>query len=430
MLPVGHLFVALLVFTAESLVVDDNCQSICDGIADCPYSTCNTTAVPSYCTDIYTDNNGTVSYSDGDPACFSQQVQCSPLSRDNMPHARGLTNRVLPAKGCPAKLVDVEVFWWSEWPTLRSNIQEEYAAYYKRLYILLSNNCVYMRVKKLILRVLDPQYPPYDSAKVWYPNNDVTQSAMFTELLSKLKYTSVKEIEFLPYVYDQRSRSSWKEWSQDGKRVMAGAYAFAAEYNKHLPAGVKITGVTVDYEELNKAPIEYAMLSSPTAERTFKGGHTDIKFGIAFGRGDVGKIISFSWTDNFYLEMYDLGFKESPFLRYKSKPSQFIQFLAYQVLGNNLIRVYNQHHEKINLMWSLQSEGLPCMYPLPVTDLRCGSNTDFGHWSTKALNTFLRTVLQGLGTRSLHQGVYQMDFYPSAMAPTGLKGCYSARCYW
>mmetsp|Transcript_3216 Transcript_3216/g.2646 ORF Transcript_3216/g.2646 Transcript_3216/m.2646 type:complete len:93 (-) Transcript_3216:58-336(-) len=85
---------------------------------------------------------------------------------------------------------------------------DAWTTYYQRIFKLLTENCAYMRVTKLMLRVLDPEFPAGASAaqKVWYPNGDVTQSVMYKELLSKLDQTAVRELEMMPYVFDEPSR--------------------------------------------------------------------------------------------------------------------------------------------------------------------------------------------------------------------------------
>mmetsp|Transcript_17581 Transcript_17581/g.14955 ORF Transcript_17581/g.14955 Transcript_17581/m.14955 type:complete len:113 (+) Transcript_17581:124-462(+) len=88
---------------------------------------------------------------------------------------------------------------------------------------------------------------------------------------------------------------------------------------------------------------------------------------------------------------------------------------------------FDINSDRVHLMWSIQSNGLPCMYP--IYHGRCGmGNTDFGHWSCRSFNEFLSKVRSGLDTPDVHHGIYQVDFWPSSMAPSGLKGCYSANC--
>jgi len=328
--------------------------------------------------------------------------------------------------GCPTPLDYVEVFWWSEWPSLPKLTHTEFVEYYRRLLLLLKSNCAYMRVTKLILRVLDPEYPLAMPISIWYPNNDVTQSALFTELLVKLNETSVKEIEMLPYVGGDGNLDAWKKWSPDGESVMAGTYAFAAEYNKYLPDGIKFTGITVDIEEIHHLP-EYDMITNASAEYDFKGGHTDLGFGMAFPHTNIGLIQSCPFMSSFYLEMYDMAFKTSPFLKYKDEADELIDFLSTNALDDNRRKVYNDYSDRVHLMWSIQSNGLPCMYP--IYHGRCGmGNTDFGHWSCRSFNEFLSKVRSGLDTPDVHHGIYQVDFWPSSMAPPSLKGCYSANC--
>mmetsp|Transcript_17593 Transcript_17593/g.14965 ORF Transcript_17593/g.14965 Transcript_17593/m.14965 type:complete len:82 (-) Transcript_17593:37-282(-) len=50
----------------------------------------------------------------------------------------------------------------------------------------------------------------------------------------------------------------------------------------HLPDGIKFTGITVDIEEIHHLP-EYNMITNASAEYDFKGGHTDLGFGMARG---------------------------------------------------------------------------------------------------------------------------------------------------
>ncbi|KAF4657048.1 hypothetical protein FOL46_007584 [Perkinsus olseni] len=366
------------------------------------------------------------------PTTATTQHETS-TSQDSTASIASSTSESSPHSGCPAVLPESDVFWWIEWPSMDPSV-DAWTTYYHRIFDLLTTNCAYMRVTKLLLRVLDPEYPSGSDAshRVWYPNNDVTQSVMYKELLSKLDQTSVREVEMMPYVFDEPSRQTWLKWAPENGGPMSGAYAFAAEFNKHL-TGVKFTGLTTDYEELNQSKSDYALLTDPEGESAFKGGHLELDFGIGLGYYQWSRFPLYTWTQHFYMEVYDIvtpfggvdSSDQSRFLLYKDDPEAMVNYIVNEVLDSNTKAAYSQYSDGAHLMWSIQSMGLPCQYPL--NDGNCGANHEFGEWSSQAFNQFLQLILPALGTGQ-QQGVYQIDYLPYQMMPANMRHCLSFGC--
>ncbi|EER17780.1 conserved hypothetical protein [Perkinsus marinus ATCC 50983] len=443
-----------------------DCTAVCESLTGCSTSYCADWAYPAVCHGLGTTAGGSPCVL-GDPSCTETPLFCGgsdTSTRASVPtDVMTTTTRVVPTtslpttvttgtsttqqptasiasnpgsspqSGCPDVLPESDVFWWIEWPSMDSTI-DDWTTYYRRIFDLLTNNCAYMRVTKLMLRVLDPEFPSGSDAshRVWYPNGDVTQSVMYTELLSKLDQTSVRELEMMPYVFDEPSRQSWLKWAPENGGPMSGAYAFAAEYNEHLTS-VKFTGLTTDYEELEQSTSDYALLTDPQGESAFKGGHLELDFGIGLGYYQWSRFPLYTWTQHFYMEVYDIvtpfggvdNTDQSRFLLYKDDPEAMVNYIVNEVLDANTKAAFSEYSERAHLMWSIQSMGLPCQYPL--NNGNCGDNHEFGEWSSQAFNQFLQLILPALGTGQ-QQGVYQIDYLPYQMMPVNMRTCHSFGC--
>ncbi|KAF4694485.1 hypothetical protein FOZ60_008062 [Perkinsus olseni] len=264
-----------------------------------------------------------------------------------------------------------DVFWWTEWPSgLYTKVQ--WTDYYRRLLRLLTTNCAYMRVTKLILRVLHPQFPPgvSSSDRLWYPDGDVTKSVLYTELLTKLGGTSVREIFMLPYVFDEVSREGWLSIAPTKGKVMSGVFHLLNEYNAKL-SSIKFSGITVDYEEMKHVPTEYDLFWDPQGEADFKDG-TNFEVGVAIGFDQVGRFEEWPWISHFYLEMYDFfrptayisQTADSRFLLYENMPSKMVNYVVNEAVDKVVQAAYVEHQSRAHLMWSMQFQGDQCVYPL------------------------------------------------------------------
>ncbi|EER20269.1 hypothetical protein Pmar_PMAR005521 [Perkinsus marinus ATCC 50983] len=289
-----------------------------------------------------------------------------------------------------------------------------------------------MRVTKLILRVLHPQFPPgvSSSDRLWYPDGDVTKSIMYTELLTKLGGTSVREVFMLPYVFDEVSREGWLSIAPTKGKVMSGVFHLLKEYNAKL-SSIQFSGITVDYEEMKHVPTEYDLFWDPQGEADFKDG-TNFEVGVAIGFDQVGRFEEWPWVNNLYLEMYDFfrptayisQTANSRFLLYKNKASKMVNYVVNEAVDKVVQAAYADHRSRAHLMWSLQHQDDGCVYPL--NSGKCGYNNEFGSWNPAPFNEFLHLIKSRLPHKS--QGVYHYDFLPYSMIPEDMHQCLSNGC--
>ncbi|KAF4660489.1 hypothetical protein FOL47_007153 [Perkinsus chesapeaki] len=276
-------------------------------------------------------------------------------------------NGANPRPGCEGDAPDGEedVFWWTEWPS-GLYTEAQWTQYYQRLFRLLTTNCAYMRVTKLILRVLHPQFPPgaSSSGKLWYPDGDVTQSIIYKELLTKLGQTSVREIYMLPYVFDSVSREGWLSIAPTKGKVMSGVFHLLEEYNTQL-SSIKFSGITVDYEEMKHLPAEYDLFWDPNGASDFKDG-TNFEVGVAIGFDQIGRFEEWPWIDNFYLEMYDF-FRPTPyidqtsdsrFLVYENDYSKMVDYIVNEAVDKKVQAAHRRCHDRGTLALYLLGSAL------------------------------------------------------------------------
>jgi hypothetical protein len=197
-------------------------------------------------------------------------------------------------------------------------------------------------------------------------------------------------------------------------------FKWANDWNKFLP-GVKFTGVVFDNEEFGGGA--GGPLLTATNAAALKSKFAIKNIGLAVGFDGVGKFATMPWIDQFYMEMYDFytpaayidASPQSRFVQYVNNPGPLVDYITNQVLSAGQLDLYRQYASKVHAMWSTQSLGTNCIYPLGTN---CGINNEFGVWSAAGFTSFLSTVKakSPIFASLAGHGLYEFDLIPTSWA--------------
>lgn len=337
-------------------------------------------------------------------------ITTTPTPAPSTPDDGSATN---PGCGADFPEKSTELTLWAEWPTLDSD--EAWKQLFKDILSYMTRNCANIRTTKLIMRVLNPSFVLSGSNTALHPSET---SPLYTGLISKLPKNV--QLHFYPYMMDARAQTAWETFggATGQQNLMANVYKFTNEWNNFLSTvgAPLVKGIIIDNEEIRHLPNfgEILDLQSITA---LKG---DLEFGITIGFDELTRLSNWAPNvDRFYLQVYDLytpvadvaKTANSPFLKMENDAASMAKFIVEEVLTPKIWQVYNKFAKQITLMWSLQSQGKNCFYPL--NDNNCGGNNEFGSWSPKAFNEFIHEFKAAANSNnSLEHAIFQFSFVP------------------
>lgn len=298
---------------------------------------------------------------------------------------------------------------WTEWPTLEIG---DWPQYFEKLLSFVNENCLGIKMTRLVMRVLNPQFQN-ERGLLWQVTND---SSFWKDFMRHLP--SSVEVFFYPYLADVR------HWTR-GMNVhvpLEGAFKFTKKWNDLLEQnGVshRIAGLVLDKEEGSLFLADLRHLQE-FKSRYSSPGQPELKFGLAVGFDSVGSVSSFPpAVDDVYVEMYDFYVQGStdPVIRVEAdqngalnNPDRFIDILD-QTVWYQYLRQYGRYSNLI-FMWSLQNRKTSaCLYSLP--DRTCGERVDMGAWTPNAFFQFIDRVKERHPVFSQRQhGLFQFNFTP------------------
>ena len=293
------------------------------------------------------------------------------------------------------------IFIWAEWPDLGSPSQWE--EYYATLLNFISRNCGNFSVRKLIMRVTNPNI-----VGLW----DVsTTSTFYQSFLSKLPPNM--ELRMYPYVLDGKAQADWSSYGGvASSRPLEGVFKYTNAWNMFLASqghSVRIQGIMLDGEE--KAGFASELSLVPSYKRTYNVP----LFGVSIGFDATGSMPQYPNTDEFILQVYDLYVVGAPRLtlvqmNVNESPSDYLSKIDSETLSS-IVPKYTD--PRLEFMWSVQAQSkTDCLYPLGS---RCGSSDDFGMTSAQTFADFLDMVQSRypqLAGKS--QGIFQFSFVPTS----------------
>lgn len=296
---------------------------------------------------------------------------------------------------------------WAEWPSLDEGAWPEY---FRRLLSFVRSNCGKLRVDRIVLRILDPEFQS-DRGNLWQIS---VESSFFKDFLILLP--KQVEVHVYPYLMERMSAKRWSD-SMQAEAPLEATFKFAREWNDLLEAnGVKarIAGVVTDKEERKFFADEIDMLHIYKAKYS-SPGHAKLRFGWAIGFDSVGSIDGTSpLVDDFYVEMYDFyinGIVPPVVVEAHSHdPDSFLRILDDKVWTPHIPKY--TLYPNIVFVWSLQHRASSdCNFPLP--DGTCGERVDFGSWSVSDFNQFLDKLdnKHPVFAQRLH-GLFQFNYLP------------------
>jgi hypothetical protein len=185
---------------------------------------------------------------------------------------------------------------WTEWPTLAIG---DWPSYSEKVISLVNDNCLNVKVTRLVMRVLNPQFQN-ERGLLW----QVINKALFWKDFMQHLPPSV-EVFFYPYLSDTR------HWTRgmNVQVLLKGTFKFTKKWNDLLERnGVshRIVGLVLDMEEgslflddmrhLADLKIKYSSPDQP-----------ELRVGLAVGFDSVASVPSVTLAvDDVYVEMYDL----------------------------------------------------------------------------------------------------------------------------
>ncbi len=293
------------------------------------------------------------------------------------------------------------IFIWAEWPDLGS--PSEWNEYYATLLRFIARNCGNFSVRKLIMRVTNPNI-----VGLW----DVsTTSVVYQAFLSKLP--SNIELRMYPYVLDGRAQSDWSSYGGvASSRPLEGVFKYTNAWNTFLARhghSVRFQGIMLDGEEKAGFASEISLVP------WYKSTYNVPLFGVTIGFDATGSMPQYPNTDEFILQVYDLYVVAAPRLTLvqmnaNESPSDYLSKVDSETLSS-IVPKYTD--SRLEFMWSVQARSrTDCLYPLGS---RCGSSDDFGMASAQAFADFLDMVQSRypqLAGKS--HGIFQFSFVPTS----------------
>ena len=310
---------------------------------------------------------------------------------------------------------------WAEWPTLEMG---EWPAYFGKLLSFIESNCGNLRVHRVVMRILDPEFQS-ERGELWQVS---TSSSFYTDFMRHLP--SNVEVHIYPYLLEKASASRWSQAMMVHVPLEA-TFKFVSHWNALLEdagAEARIAGVVTDKEEGRNFLSDMEHLGD-FKDRYSTPGAARLRFGLTLGFDSVGSIHGTSpEVDDFYIEMYDFYIEGiSPAVVVEAhdngalnNPDRFLAILDEKVWPRHLHR-YNTH-ENIVFMWSLQDrQSTDCNYPLP--DETCGERVDMGSWRVEAFNEFLDilSAKHPVFTKRDH-GLFQFNYVPTSWQTCRRRG--------
>jgi hypothetical protein len=301
---------------------------------------------------------------------------------------------------------------WTEWPTLSS--VSDWKGYFDNLLQFIQSNCAQVRVTRLVMRVLQPEFQ-YKRGPLWQASSD---SYFFKHFMQHLPDDI--EVYMYPYLYGKTAPLHWK--NQTGVDVpLEGAFKFVQSWNgflssSHVPH--RIRGLVTDYED--SAYFIHDLHNLGNYKKKYAThGHGTLRFGMAIGYAMVGKIDRLTHEiDDYYLEMYSFYIHgTSPAVKVHAhkhgahnKSHRFLDILDEKVWAP-YIRKYSRYPNVI-FMWSIQhKESDQCLYPL--SDRTCGERVDFGSWDPSEFQSFIRVASRRHPVFAERQhALFQFSFLP------------------
>jgi hypothetical protein len=286
----------------------------------------------------------------------------------------------------------IPLFLWTEVPKEELGVSPtKWRAFYTRMLNFVLGNCINSRTTRLILRVIHPNFPV--ARPMW---NNLDESPLFTELLSKLPDDI--DLQLYPYLGGRSSPAAWATQSTLSD-PLDGVFNYAVAWNTKLASlniTSRFTGIVLDLEE--DYPWDWTHIAGVKANHS-----TQIpSLGVSIGFDEIVKLKRLApFVDDFYMQMYDFYTREvrhvtsnyttSPFVLYRDNPVELANWLKAEVLADpDLFAIYRRYRKQIYVMWSTQNRGSSdCIYPLRGT---CGSHYEFGLFSAKSFNQFIRLI--------------------------------------
>lgn len=386
-------------------------------------SFCNVLSAGSTCV-VTANNRGTCSGTTTPCHCVGKTGYNGNLLTTTTPAPQSSSAPSTPTNGCtdfPNQ--SVELTMWAEWPTLQSD--NEWPGFFNNVLNYVNNNCGNLRTTNLVMRIMNPYFSFDGSSTAMFPT---ATSPLYTGLISKLP--STVQLHFYPYVMDAAAQAAWQQYggATGQSNLVPSIYKFANDWNTFLSSvgAPLVKGIVIDNEEIRTLP-NYAQILDPSTIQAVKGS---LEFGITIGFDEIPRMRSLAPTvDRFYLQVYDLYTPvanvdqtgNSPFLKMQNDGASMAQFIVSQVIAPTIWEAYNELASQVTLMWSSQSSGKDCLYPL--NNGTCGGNNEFGSWSPKAFNDFVvafkaaATAANQSSAETLQHALFQFSFVPTEWVP-------------
>jgi hypothetical protein len=306
---------------------------------------------------------------------------------------------------------------WTEWPTMTPGT--DWKTYFDKLLNFLKENCAGIKVTRLVMRVLHPEFQQ-QHGPLWQASH---QSSFFKDFMMHLPANV--EASMYPYLKEAHAVGNWTEHT--GTPVpLEGVFKFAKMWNDflsrhHVPH--RIRGIVTDYEDGDN--FQHDMIHLASYKRRYSTpGQPSLRFGIALGYESAGRIKSYGPEVNeVFLEMYDWYVEGSkpaiPVESHNRALNNPTEFLA--MLDKNVWKTYIPFYSRypnIIFLWSLQNRlSNDCLYP-DIGSKSCGDRVDFGSWAPKAFHSFLDMLIEKypiFGGQRQH-GLFQFSYMPNSWA--------------
>ena len=285
----------------------------------------------------------------------------------------------------------IPLFLWTEIPVGQLESSElEWRKFYESLYKYIMGNCINAQTTRLILRVINPNFP--NERPMW---THPATSPLYTELISKLPDNI--QLYMYPYLGEPDDTLAWSSQSSLG-RPLYGVYSCVNKWNLGMEAmgsTRRFIGIVLDLEE------EIEM--NDRHVKKLKQKYPGIPYlGVSIGFDQVGLCYKLNkFVDHFYMQMYDfympgvIGLTKnaltSPFVIHRHDSGAMREWIKRVAFRDRDVQdLYRTLAKKMYIMWSGQNAGSAnCMYPL---NEKCGHSYDFGTWSAEKFNEFISII--------------------------------------